>query len=287
VYCSPLFAAESTLHVGQAKLVVNINGKARKLENKDIIQWVKNSARAVESYYGHFPVNRLRVDVVISAGQGIQTGKAFGISGPLIRVGIGRDSRLFHLNNDWVMTHEMVHLAFPGLSEQHGWLLEGMATYIEPIARYHIGQYSEKQVWIDLVENLPKGLPKAGDRGLDNTHSWGRTYWGGALFCLLADIQIHQKTNNEKGLRDALVAINNKGGDITQSWDIVDALSLGDKETGTTVLTDLYHQMKSLPVDVDLAGYWKQLGIKYNNGTIKFNDNASLAEIRKKITRRF
>ncbi len=35
--------------------------------------------------------------------------------------------------------------------------------------------------WEGLLEGLPKGLPRAGDRGLDVTHTWGRTYWGGGL----------------------------------------------------------------------------------------------------------
>ena len=54
---------------------------------------------------------------------------------------------------------------------------------------------------------MPKGLPAAGDRGLDYTPTWGRTYWGGALFCLLADIDIRKRTSNRFGLQDALRAI--------------------------------------------------------------------------------
>ena len=41
---------------------------------------------------------------------------------------------------------------------------------------------------------MPKGLPQAGDQGLDNTGTWGREYWGGAMFCLLADIEIRKAT---------------------------------------------------------------------------------------------
>jgi hypothetical protein len=69
-------------------------------------------------------------------------------------------------------------------------------------------------MWADLVRDMPKGLPEPGDQGLDNTHTWGRTYWGGALFCFLADIEIRKQTKNEKGLQDALRGILNAGGDI-------------------------------------------------------------------------
>ena len=85
------------------------------------------------------------------------------------------------------MVHEMVHLAFPRVAKQHHWIEEGLATYIEPWARLGIGQLTEETVWKDLVEGLPKGLPGPEDKGLDRTPTWGRTYWGGALFCLLAD----------------------------------------------------------------------------------------------------
>ena len=49
------------------------------------------------------------------------------------------------------------------------------------------------------MKSMPFGLPKEGDKGLDYTHTWGRTYWGGAIFCLLADIEIRQQTNNKNG----------------------------------------------------------------------------------------
>ena len=37
---------------------------------------------------------------------------------------------------------------------------------------------------------------------------WAMTYWGGALFCLLADVEIREKTGNARAHDDALPAIN-------------------------------------------------------------------------------
>lgn len=53
----------------------------------------------------------------------------------------------------------------------------------------------------------PFGRPEAGDRGLDRTPTWGRTYWGGAFFCFVADVQIREATHGAKSLDDALRAI--------------------------------------------------------------------------------
>lgn len=50
---------------------------------------------------------------------------------------------------------------------------------MEPIARAQIGGLSLERVWGDMMRDMPQGLPAAGDEGLDNTHTRGRTYWGG------------------------------------------------------------------------------------------------------------
>ena len=63
--------------------------------------------------------------------------------------------------------------------ESHHWIEEGLATYVEPIARARAGGLTPQKVWGDMVDAMPQGLPKPGDRGLDFTHTWGRTYWGG------------------------------------------------------------------------------------------------------------
>src|ERR1700683_5400195 len=47
------------------------------------------------------------------------------------------------------------------------------------------GNVTVAEVWGDMVRYMPQGLPAAGDEGLDHTFTWGRTYWGGALCCLL------------------------------------------------------------------------------------------------------
>ena len=152
------------------------------------------------------------------------------------------------------MTHEMVHLAFPSVPDEHHWIEEGIATYVEPIARAQVGDLSPEIVWRELVDGLPKGLPAPGDRGLDNTHTWGRTYWGGALFCLMADIEIHRRTNNRYGLQDALRGIVRAGGNMEHDWPLARALKAGDEAIGVPVLTELYDRMKATPITPDLSG---------------------------------
>ena len=243
-----------------------------------VVDWVETSARAVTSFYGRFPVERVRVRIRTSWGSGVNSGRAVSW-GPTITVSVGRAVDRDQLRADWIMVHEMVHLAFPSVPSPHHWLEEGLATYVEPLARLEIGEIPAEKVWLDLVEGLPNGLPRTGDQGLDFTPTWGRTYWGGALFCLLADIEIRKRTENRFGLRDALRGILTAGGDMTKSWTIEAALAAGDKAVGVPVLNELYARMRADPAPVDLEAIWKSLGVQTSGGRIRFVD-APLAKIR-------
>ena len=147
-----------------------------------LIAWISNAARAVTDYYGRFPIPEARILVVgVESRGGVLTGTSWGTHPAFTRVYVGQRTTDTDLKNDWVMTHEMVHYAFPSMPEEHHWIEEGIATYVEPIARLEAGEIGAVKVWGDLVEGLPYGLPGPGDEGLDHTHTWGRTYWGGAM----------------------------------------------------------------------------------------------------------
>jgi hypothetical protein len=249
-------------------------------------RWVARAKGAVIAYYGGFIVDRLRIKITPRAGRRARNGVASGWNGPLITVSLGRDTTDADLANDWLLTHEMLHLGFPSLPRRHHWLEEGISTYVEPIARVRAGQMTPERAWLDLVEGLPQGQPEAGDRGLDGTHTWGRTYWGGALFCLRADIEIRKRTRNAKGLEHALGAIRAAGGTIEVEWPIERAIAIGDQATGVPVLRELYDEMKDAPVTVPIDEVWIQLGIKHGDGKVTFDDAAPLAKIRQAITKR-
>ncbi len=181
------------------------------------------------------------------------------------------------------MTHEMVHLAFPSVPDEHHWIEEGIATYVEPIARAQVGDLPSETVWRELVDGLPRGLPASGDRGLDNTHTWGRTYWGGALFCLIADVEIHQRTNNRYGLQDALRGIVRAGGNMQHDWPLARALKAGDDAVGVPVMLELYDRMKATPVTPDLTAMWSQLGVRPSRDSVVFDQSAPQASIVRSI----
>ncbi len=249
-----------------------------------VLDWVRADAQAVALYYGSFPVRELGLLLTPAAGSKINQGVTYGDGMPVIRVGIGQDADAATLTRDWVMVHEMVHLAFPLMPRRHHWMEEGIATYVEPIARAQAGLLPPEKIWSDLMRDLHQGLPEQGDEGLDHTHTWGRTYWGGALFCLLADVRLREQTHNRYGLQQALRAINRDSGGMVNEWPILRALKVGDAATGTHVLTDLYAEMADKPVTPDLPALWRKLGVALVNGKVEFNDAASGAAIRQAIT---
>jgi hypothetical protein len=253
------------------------------LSHDALLAWVKGAAEAVTWYFGKYPVPHARVRILAGRRGGVSNGVTFGEGGARSRIAVGPHATEADLKEDWVMTHEMVHYGFPSVEDNHHWIEEGSAVYIEPIARVHVGQLTPERIWGDMVRDMPQGLPAAGDEGLDNTHTWARTYWGGAVFCMVADIEIRKRTKNKKGLRDAFRAINAAGGTVDQDWPMERAFEIGDKATGEKVLMDQWKQMGPKACDVDLADLWKQLGVVRADGAVTFDAKAPLAAIRASI----
>ena len=236
------------------------------------------------TYYGRFPVARARILVVPVAGgrhgediEGTTWGGVDGFQG-FTRLRIAQHATQEDLAEDWVTTHELVHMAFPSLPDDEHWMEEGLATYIEPLARVMTGELKARKVWGDMVRGLPQGEPAPDDQGLDRTHTWGRTYWGGALFCLVADVEIRRATGNRRAA-GCLAAVVAQGGTIDHDWRLDRALAIGDRATGTHVLTEHVRQWKDAPVTVDLPKLWADLGVHSlgSDGGVEFVPNAPLA----------
>ncbi len=246
--------------------------------------WIATSAGAIASYYrGHLPARHTLVLLMKGSGNNTR-GETLGGGGPAVLV---RASELVNpstTHDDWVVTHELFHANFPDLGRDHAWLSEGLATYLEPVARVRVGLISKEKFWRDLIDGLPQGLPQAGDRGLEHTRTWGRTYWGGALFCLVVDVTLRDKTGNRHSLDDVLLAIGKTGATDDAFWDIQQVLDAGARATGTTVVQQLYDELAQRPGNVDLSNLFARLGVHAKGDSVVFDDSAPLAKIRASIT---
>jgi hypothetical protein len=196
---------------------------------------------------------------------------------------VGRDSKPADLAADWVMTHELIHIGFPSQPRNRGWAGEGIATYVEPLVRARAGLISEADVWRGFAPSMFHGLPGASDQGIDRTRTWGRTYWGGALFFWLADLEIRKRTQGQKSLRDALAGIVARGGTNDVRWDLEDTFDIGDAATGVPVLRQMLSAWSDQAVPVDLPALYQSLGIRWDGKEVTLTDDAPLSALRRAL----
>lgn len=271
---------DSSLSVGGGSIAIKYSENVPIAFRKLVEEWIHDAASSVIAVYGRYSVKQATIEVRVTSGNRAGGGRTF--DGRLIKIRVGSDVTREILRSDWVMTHEMFHLGFP--DTENDWMGEGLSTYIEPLARARIGNLSEKAVWESMVDGLPKGLPQTGDQGLDRTPTWGRTYWGGALFWLLADIEIRKQSGNRKSLDDVLRAIMAEGGTGSSFWSEAKIISRGDAAIGMPVLSKLHERLGTRPETTDLDALWRQLGVVHRGGTVVFDDGAPLAGIRRGMT---
>ncbi len=274
------------LVVQGSTLCISIEDSARAGRPRLLLDWIERSARIVSDYYGRFPAPLVALRIGAAAGSGVGGGRTTNEGGLQIQVIVGRDVTQADLAADWVLVHEMVHLALPEIGRRHNWLAEGLAVYVEGVARAQSGNRDDTDVWAEYRHSMPLGLPREGEGGMDQTATWGRTYWGGALFCLQADVAIREQTHNRVGLQTALRAILKETGGYRTERDIDEVLRIGDAATGTRILQDLYSENKATPSTPDLELLWNRLGIPRDPKSEPFDSHAPLSAIRVAITRK-
>jgi len=273
-----------SLQVGESTLCLMLDdaapAKLKVLEQA----WIERSAHIVAAYYGRFPAPLVVLRLRSGDGAGVNGGRTTNDDELIIQATVGRETTAEMLSADWVMVHEMVHLALPEIGRSHNWLAEGLAVYVEGIARAQAGNRDISDVWAEDRREMPRGLPRPGEGGMDETRTWARTYWGGALFCLQADMAIREQTHNRVGLQTALRAILKDSGGYGFDRDIVEVLHAGDAATGTHVLYDLYSRSRNSAQAPDLDLMWTLLGVPENPAAQPFDDRAPLAAVRTAIT---
>jgi hypothetical protein len=276
----------TVLRVGGGEIDVVFAEPPTPSDRTRILAWIRKSAVAVSTYWGRFPVPKVKLLVVRDDSDKVGHGTTFGFHGSVIRIFVGRSVTDDAFNRDWVMVHEMTHLALPQLPRRNLWLQEGNAVYLEPVARAQAGQLEPAMVWRWTLEDMVKGEPGPDDQGLDHTATWGRTYWGGAMFYLVADVAIFTRTQGRRSLRDAMRAVNRASGGNTAVWVADQIMDVGDQATGVEVLQPMYAEWKDTPMRVDLDALFERLGVAEVAGEVMFDNSAPLAAFTRALTRR-
>ncbi|MFK7989272.1 MAG: hypothetical protein AB8I08_24850 [Sandaracinaceae bacterium] len=269
--------------VGGATLRVAIQpDERRRVSEGALVSWVERSATMVSGICGRFPVPDL--EVTVGAGGRLGWGQHRRGREVYAVAGAGVDAR--DLERDWVLVHEMLHTAFPDLDRRHLWMREGLSTYLQTMVRARAGVFAPEEMWSRYADRMPLGRPRARDRGLDRTRSWGSTYWGGALFWMAVDVELRRQTNGARSIDDIMCAMMAEGGNARSRWPMARVLRVADEATGTSVMSDTYRDMALERGDVDLEVLFARLGVESRRGAIVLHDDAVWSGIRRQMESR-
>lgn len=247
-----------------------------------LLDWVKRTAEAEANWWQGFTARQSMVALVpTDARRATGYGRTVSGGGATVMVEVGRDVDRRRLFDDWVLVHELIHTGMPYLRGRATWFMEGAATYIEPILRARAGWLREEDVWREWIAEMPQGAAVFAT-GLGSA-SGRQNYWGGALFMLLADLELRRGSDGAKGLEDCLAGALWAGLDGARRMALPEYASACDRAVGGNTVSRLIalHTEPGQPIDLDAL--WRSLGVSQQGGRIVFDDAAPLARWRQMI----
>jgi len=275
----------SRVEVPGGALDVVLLGPPLAMGDAAALAWVKDAATCVARLYGTFPAQATIFVTPVRGADEVVFGRVMSLAGASVVLLFGSETSVATEHSDWVVVHELSHLGTASLVGEAHWLEEGLATYYEPILRERAGWMSEAELWKHFVGQMPRGQHKTGEpASLEARDDIDSTYWGGALFALLADLKIRTTSHGARSLDDAMRAVHDRLGDATHATRLVDFLRVGDEATGTGALAEVYTHFAMAGETVDLAATWQALGVVTGaDGTVTLHDDAPLAAVRRAI----
>jgi hypothetical protein len=259
-------------------------------------RWVEIAFGAVKAFYEQAPDSEVLVVIApLPKQRGVKFGRLLPESAPGIVLLVGETTTERDLAEDWMLTHELFHVGTPSYGAKSGWFDEGLATYFEPLIRARAGLHREQAVWEEFASEMPRGLHALTKIGLAKGESRDDIYWGGGLFCLLADVEARRRTDGKKGLEDGLRAVLRAGGNSSVVWALDETLRAMDQGISLPVLGELARRHVDAGASVDFDGLLRELGVVVtkpgrgarpgSRATVRLDDSAPLAAVRRAIVR--
>jgi hypothetical protein len=249
-----------------------------------LFQWVRDSAAEVGKFWRGFPVPHALVILLPLPGRDdVVFGKVLPESSPAVIVMVGEHVTREGLYGDWVLVHELFHLGVPSFNREGKWFDEGLATYYEPLIRARAGWLTEAEVWQEFMQEMPKGLHAMNHTGLEHPADSPDIYWGGALFCLFADVELRKQSAGKRGLEDGLLRVLNAGGYASEVWPLKKTLQFVDDGVGGNTVRSLASRHTEHGTPVDLDELFAELGVVREANGVKLLNDAPLARIRKSL----
>jgi predicted metalloprotease with PDZ domain len=131
---------------------------------------------------------------------------------------------------------------------------------------------------------MPRGLEALTLRGLEHPDRYPDMYWGGALFCLLADARVRRESGGARGLEDGVRAVFEAGGVSSEVWTLARATEVADRALGAPVLAELQAKYRDQGAPLDLNAFFRELGVTSGQKRdVRVDRDATHAALRKAL----
>ncbi len=286
-FVRPHFSSRTLAMHGTTAHVSLADGFAT-LDLDGVLAWLSRALAVNAELFGDFPCSEWSLVVVPAppgaAGRGspVVFGSASRGGGPHVVAFVPGDVRAESLPGEWVLVHELFHLAQPWIGE--GWFAEGLATYYGEVLRARAGVLSPAELWAALLDGFRRGASVGGELPLGREEdemvarrTFWRVYWGGAALALLADVRF--RSRGAGSLDDGVRALSAR----PELKDARAALAVIAEVTGDDGFTALATAALASKAFPEITRTLEALGVREGPGGVTLDDAAPLAAVRRAI----
>lgn len=235
-------AAPRTRLLGGLPFTMAVLEGARAASDAGLDRWLAAAVDCVaQPWGGRFPIPRAQVVVVPSgpSREPVDFGHAYQSGGAAVVLDLASTARDSDLPLEWILVHELLHLAMPWIVGEDAWLGEGFVTYYQEVLRARAGAFGDAGPWQALEEGFQRGRSQPSvrtlaedSRDMHARHAYYRVYWSGAALALRMDVTLQQSTRGRLSLDDALRLWSSAAFRARRGWRALDLLSETERALG-------------------------------------------------------
>lgn len=255
---------------------------------------IARSAAIVAGVHGRFPNASPQVLVLPvgarSGDEAVHFGRVIRDGGETVELMLDETAAPGRVGEGWTATHEFTHLLHPYLRREDRWVTEGLAQYYQNILLARAGIYTEEEAWQKLLAGLERGrqsMPWASPAAASASGERAarmKIYWSGAALALMADVELRRRSAGRRSLDTALAGLARCCLPSPRAWSAGEFYGRLDTETGEPVFLALHASYADRQGFPDISGVLEALGVEAADGTVTFNESASLAALRRALT---
>lgn len=243
-----------------------------------LADWAATVADDVAESYGGLPNPSPHVLIVPVGGSRngspVRFGRVIRDGGESVEFFVNHYARIDRFYDDWTATHEYSHLLFPYVRQNHRWISEGFAQYLQNVLLARAGRYTPERAWQKLYEGFERGRRSRPDLSPNAAAARGtrsatmKVYWSGAVLALAADLELRRSSGGQQSLDTVIVALGDCCLPSVRSWSGTELLEKLDELAGRAVFMPLYRQYGDTAGFPDYAPLFAELGLSVNRGRV-------------------